>query len=384
MKKFCANCGNEIDASAKFCENCGAQQSYFPNEPAMEPVVEPVSQEIKPKKGGFKKWIPTVACLLVVAIVVGVFAILNPFDKDGDSNKKDSSDKKAHTANAKVNEEDITEVLKKTFEKNNLSFDMDLEVKGGGQQIEGSAEARVVYDQESGELLVFMDMDIEGNFDGEMADFGVKCLVTNDNVYAYTNGMATILPMEDIEFEDVPEFELTWESFYNLLEQSGGLEDFEEQMNREEFEKACEEALKLIGKEIKVKENGSTTTYTFKTNVGSLIKKAAEKFEDAFKRSQDYRDFYSELDEMPQIDTFIEATIKDEAFSNLKFELEAEGNEIDFELKLYDRGKTKITDKEVEEFIELCERTAEQNESGFDDFGGFVSENTTPGFSVTL
>ena len=75
---FCTNCGVKNAESTKFCASCGAANIQTTAEPAQAQTygATPTSAYPGGGKGKNKAWLPIVACVVGLAIVVGAFWLL--------------------------------------------------------------------------------------------------------------------------------------------------------------------------------------------------------------------------------------------------------------------------------------------------------------------
>ncbi len=92
---FCKKCGKQLPDGARFCSGCGTSLDAAP-------VVEPVvAVEEPPKKPGNKKLIIAIIALVVlIAVGVGVFILVDYLTEDSSYSSEDDEDKKKEAYDA--------------------------------------------------------------------------------------------------------------------------------------------------------------------------------------------------------------------------------------------------------------------------------------------
>lgn len=372
-EKFCQECGSKISAESKFCEHCGAVQEYFPNVP--QDTVAPAPK----KKSAFKIWGPIVAGVLVLAVAASALFIFKPF---GVSDSKDSKETSGGTDNSSASYSDLVTAMSDTFAEGSLSFDIEVGTEIGGENMEISAECRAVTDKDSSIGTLWMDMDIEGDVEGENMDIGGDVLIYDDKMYFYSNGSAYIQELDldslmssyyaggvDIP-DDVDLENFTWDDFYDLLDEMGVLEDFEETVDAKKFEGACVDALDIIESEIKIADKSGKTVYTFDVNLNDLAEEILKEFKDAVKDEDVFAEIEEGLEEIPDIDVLFEITVNKDYVSAMKLEISSDEFEMYLNFSVYDVGTTEIEQSEIDDFVKKCE----ENNMAEDYYGDYSED----------
>ena len=345
-KKPCQYCGNEISETAKFCKYCGSEQELVQNDALQEIGV-------KDKRSGKKFLLPTVACLLVVAIAASVFVILNPF-KSGDEQVKNSEPEVENVASYRA----LAEATKETFLNNSFSCAVDLEFEADDEKGEFSADLKVITEDEDIKNL-WADVKLD-------ADKG-QILFHDDKAYFYSNKRAVIY---DLEIPEIPtdrfdedyleKFEeclddFSWESFYKMLEDEGQLEKFEREFNTEMLEESVDNAIEILASKIDKRADKNRKIYSFNENLNALLDEIVNEFGDSIKDKSVLREIKRDLKNMPEIDVSFEIVVTDDYVSSVKFNIDSSEFELSFKFKIYDVGNTKITDAQIAEFTKKCE-----------------------------
>ncbi|MBO5019943.1 MAG: hypothetical protein J6D52_04685, partial [Clostridia bacterium] len=339
--------------------HCGAAQEYFPVESQDNSVVDAVP---KKKKFPFKIWGPVVAGILVVAVAASTWFIFDPF---GIKDSKDSKKSKKVSENS-ASYSNLVTAMSDTFSKGSFSFNIEAGLEMGRESMDISAECRAITNEDTLLETLWVDMDLEGDIEGESMDLGADVLIYDNKMYLYSNGTALIQEFnlesimsafyKQVEIPDnVNLDDFTWEDFYDMLDEMGVLEDFEKEIDTKKFENACVDALSIIESKIKLADKSGKSVYTFDVNLNDLVEEILEEFKDAVKDEDDFAEIEEGIKEIPNIDVLFEITVTNEYVSGMKFEISSTDFEMYFNFNIFDVGTTKVKQSEIDDFVEKCE-----------------------------
>ena len=400
-RKFCTNCGKELEITAKFCNACGKFQEVAspilttavepkndvqppiptnqppiptvqppiptdqppiptdqPPIPTVEPYIPVVQQQapniqpqttvkkqskpvqkVQPKKKNTKKWvILSISLVLVLALAVSALIILPKY----------------FSAEAK-----IFRAFENTLESGSFSYEVVYEsFYSDGDYRRSKESGAVVIDFDNREISEFYETEYEnGEFRQVLLYDGIKYYISDDYAYVRNNKSDELDPFFDYYDDNGADVtDINWDSIYDIMDEYGIYDDFKEFVDEEEFEDAVEEA--ISNKLPEIKENNSV--YTLKID-GDYLLDLLETFEDSFRNRRDYRELEEEFEKMKdkKIEYKIVITLADEYISKVKYEYSREGELRErIEFKLSGIGKTQMDESEMEYFIRNCQEAA--------------------------
>lgn len=345
-----------------------------PVAPAITPP--PVSPDKPPKK---KKniWVKIIAIVLALAILAGGgFVAYKYFIKQDES--------KGTSADVKENGSDIDKILKalnKTIQSGSFDVEMAEDYKYRSSDIDGDdyessseTEGAVIINLKKKTFTALLNSDneyVEGSDDKEKYKSSAlyyegSYYYFDDDDFAFSEELdGTYEAFLDFysEYGDISLNNIKWDLVYDLLDDLDIYEDFEDIFDTDEFEKAAEKVIKNCMPEFKVKKS----TYTASVNVGELLTELADTLEDAFNSRSDYKEFKEIADYYEDIEVKLSITLSDGYVTKIYYEISNDENFQSNEYNFSNFGKAKISDTDIEDFIEECEALEEAYEEEYED-----------------
>lgn len=334
----CPGCGKPMVEGTTFCGSCGYRMAapVNQNRPANNRKYSAPAKKSK-------LWVPIaagVALILVIALVIGMISSMGgPLVKIGSA-------------------------VKKTMKSGNFTVDYEVEVDG--ESIEGTA----FVDIDMKERVINMSTTVE--VDGAEVLFGIydgyAFYMIEESGYSYSDAEDIEDELEEIfdayEEADGSDLGEVLVQLDELMYDYAG-EELSDYFDLEELEACLKAYSKAVAKEKWLKENlgyskdkkSGETLYTFEPTISEFALASLPYFESAFEDSDVYDELMEALeDEGDELDDMIDMEytigVKSGYLSTIEMVIDADGEELEVTVKIYDVNKTKLDEAELADLLD--------------------------------